>query len=55
MIIKKKNINKKVTPNKPKHTEAEKKNTDLTKKVVQISEKKYDFLLDRMYFTGDDG
>ena len=55
MIIKKKNINKKVTPNKPKHAEAEKKNTDLTKKVVQISEKKYDFLLDRMYFTGDDG
>ena len=43
MIIKKKNINKKVTPNKPKHAEAEKKkkHTDLTKKVVQISEKKY--------------
>ena len=42
MIIKKKNVNKKVTPNEPKHAEAEKKqNTDLTKKVVQISEKKY--------------
>ena len=35
--------------------EAEKKLTDLTKKVAQISEKGYDFLLDRMYFTGDQG
>ena len=41
MIIKKKNINKKVTPNKPKHTEAEKKKhwsnkkscTDIRKKI----------------------
>ena len=35
--------------------ETEKKLTDLTKKVAQISEKGYDFLLDRMYFTGDHG
>ena len=29
--------------------------TDLTKKVAQISEKGYDFLLGRMRFTDDDG
>ena len=29
--------------------------TDLTKKVAQISEKGYDFLLGRMCFTDDDG
>ena len=35
--------------------EAEKKLTDLTNKVAQISEKGNDFLLGRMYFTGDHG
>ena len=29
--------------------------TNLTNKFVQISEKGYDFLLGRMYFTGNDG
>ena len=52
---KQKKLNKKVFSNKTKHVEAEKKITDLTKKVVQISEKAYDFLLGRMYFTGNDG
>ena len=32
-----------------------KNKTDLTNKVVQISEKGYDFLLGRMYFTENDG
>ena len=50
-----KNINKKVTPNKTKHVEAEKKLNDLTKKVAHISEKGYDFLLGRIFFTGDNG
>ena len=50
-----KNINKKVTSNKIKNVEAKKKLTDLTEKIAQISEKGYDFLLGRMYFTGDDG
>ena len=49
------NISKKITSNKTRHIEAGKKLTDLTKKVARISEKRYDFLLDRMYFTGDDG
>ena len=49
------NINKKITSNKTKHIEADKKLTDLTKNVAQISEKRYEFLLGRMYFTGDDG
>ena len=49
-----KNINKKVT-NKAKHVDVEKKLTDLTKKVAQLSEKGYDFLLGRMYFTANDG
>ena len=31
------------------------KNADLTKKVAQISEKGYDILVGRMYFTGDGG
>ena len=35
--------------------EAEKKTTDLTNKITQISEKGYDLLLGRMYFTGNDG
>ena len=36
-----------------KHAEAEKKLTDLTNIVAQISEKGYDFMLGIMYFTGD--
>ena len=32
-----------------------KKQTNLSKKVEQISEKSNDLLLGRMYFTGDDG
>ena len=50
-----KNLNKKFTSNKTKHLEAEKKLTDLTNKVGQISEKGHNFLFGRMYFTGDDG
>ena len=38
-----------------KYLEADKKLTDLTHKVAQISEKGYTFLLGRMHFTGDDG
>ena len=49
------NINKKNHSNKTKHIEAEKKLTDLTKKIAKISEKGFDFLLGRMYFIGDDG
>ena len=49
------NLNKKVTSNKTKHIKAEKQLTDLRNKVAQISEKGYDFLLGRMYFTGNDG
>ena len=49
------NINKKITSNKTKHIEAEKKLTDLTKKIAKTSEKGFDFLLGRMYFIGDDG
>ena len=37
------NINKKMTSNKTKHIEADKKLTDLTKKVAQILEKGYVF------------
>ena len=33
----------------------QKKKTNLSKKVEQISEKGYDLLLGRMYFTGDNG
>ena len=40
--------------NETKHLEPENKLTDLSKKVSQISEKGYDFLLGRMYFAGDD-
>ena len=40
-----KSLNKEITSNKIKHVEAEKK----------ITEKVYDFLLGRMYFTGNDG
>ena len=49
------NINRRVTSNKTKHVEADKKLNHLTKKTAQISEKGYDFLLGRMYFTGDNG
>ena len=52
---KSKNLNKKVSSNKTKHIEAEKILSDLKNRVVQISEKGYDFLLSVMYFTGDDG
>ena len=45
----------KITSNKTKHIEADKKLTDLTKKVAQISERGYDGLLGRTYFTGNDG
>ena len=47
-MIKKININKRITSNNAKLT-------DLTKKVAKISEKGYDFLLGGMYFTGNDG
>ena len=36
-------MNEKVTSNKTKHLDAEKKLTDLRNKVVQISEKGFDF------------
>ena len=49
-----KNSNKNVISNKTKHIDIEKKLTDLTKKVAQISEKWYDILLGRMTFTGND-
>ena len=48
-------LKNKVISNKVKHASAENELTDLTNKVAQISEKGYDFLLGRMYFTGDDG
>ena len=38
-----------------KKTTKKKKQTNLSKKVEQISEKGYDLLLGRMYFTGDNG
>ena len=50
-----KNINEKVISNKAKHLEAKKKLTGLTNKVEQISENRQKILLDRMYFTGDNG
>ena len=49
------NIKNKITSNKTKHIWANKKLTDLTKKVAQISEKGCKFLLRRMYFTSNDG
>ena len=42
---KQKKLNKKVNSNKTNHLETEKKLTNLTTKVLQISEKSYDFLL----------
>ena len=50
-----KNLNKKVTSNKTSHLQTEKKLTDLANKVVQVSQKRYSFLLGRIHFTGDDG
>ena len=50
-----KKLNKKVSSNKAKHVAAKKEITNLIKEIVQISEKGYDFLLDRMYFTENDG
>ena len=38
-----------------KKTTKKTKQTNLSKKVEQISEKGYDLLLGRMYFTGDNG
>ena len=38
-----------------KQKKNEKKHTDLKFKPAQKSEKGYDFLLCKMYFTGDDG
>ena len=50
-----KNLNKKVTSNKTKYLEVEKKLTDLTTKAAEISGKGYYFLLGRMYSSGDNG
>ena len=50
---KRENLTGKVTLNKTKHVETEKKLTDRTKDVAQISENEYDFLLSRMDFTVD--
>ena len=47
-------FNKKVFPNKTKHVVVEKKLTDLREKVAQKSDKGYEFLIGRMYFTSDD-
>ena len=48
------NINKKFNSNKAKHKEGDKTLANLTKKVAEISENRYDLLLGRMYFTGDE-
>ena len=50
-----KTFNKKITSNKTIHVEAGKKIADLTYKVAQLLEKGYDFLLGRMFFTGNGG
>ena len=50
-----KKLHKKVTSNKTKHVEAEKKLINLTNKVTQISDKGYDFSLGWMYFIGNNG
>ena len=50
-----KHLNKNATSNKTNHIEAGKKITDLTNIVAQISEKGHDFLLGKMYLTGNDG
>ena len=46
---------KKLLQIKQKNVDPENKLTDLTKKVEQVSEKGYDILLGRVYFTDDDG
>ena len=48
-------FNKKVTLNKTRHVEAEKKLNDLREIVAQTSRKGFEFSLGKMYFTGDDG
>ena len=50
-----KRSNKRVTSNKTKHVEAEKKLTDLTKKVAEILDNGYDFFLGRMFLTDNNG
>ena len=40
--------------NKIKHAKTEDRITDLRKVFAQMSDKGYDLLLDRMFFTGDD-
>ena len=47
--------NNKVTSNKTKHIENEKKLNDLWNKVSELPEKWYNFLLDKTYFTDNDG
>ena len=47
------NLKRKVTSNKTKHVDIEKKLTDRRKEVAQISENGYDSLLSRMYFSVD--
>ena len=49
-----KNLNEKVTSNKTKYIEAEKKITDLTNKVSEMAKKGCDFLLGKIYFAGND-
>ena len=49
------NINEKTSSKKTKHKETDKKLTDLTKKLHKFKKMRYDFLLGRKYFTGDDG
>ena len=48
-------LNKKSTSNKSKHVETKNKITDLINKVAKIKEKGHEFLLDIMYFTGNNG
>ena len=50
-----KNINKKVTLNISKHVLVENELNELSEKVKLLLAKGYNFLLDRIYFTGNDG
>ena len=50
-----KSIDKIVTSNKSKHILVENELNELSEKVKLLSTKRYNFLLGRMYFTGDDG
>ena len=54
-VDKLKHLSKKVTSYKTKNLEAQNKLTDLKNKVTQIPERRYNFLLNRMYFTSDNG